>query len=423
MIKHPRRRRVGALVAAVCAGALIAAPAMASPPRPSFIPDTDGATILMLPGTGDRDGADQIARTAAVGWFGDAVAQGRLRVVDYPAAFGARAFGVLIPVVGRGTYNESAVIGTENLVRAAEETDGKVVLNGFSQSATPVLSAAYLLRQRGIKPEGDIAVIVGADPRFPKTGAEVVMPSFLEGFYTNGERDPAGTGDIPVTSVCLVGDTTCGMANPLARPVSFLVYFAPGFYIHANMYEHVGDYDVVKTTTAGNTTFVVVDGGNPWGMMLRDLGLPVPREFDDVLSAVVPRQMPGEASTVFGHEVPTPRALQVALNNRLGLTTPVTDPDVLGTPGTRPGVTPAQVPLSSPPPADTVGGWRSVPTPPPTVPTISPSVPGISPSVPSFSSTVPTAAAPTGAPAPASPTVTPIAPAPAPISSPGAAAH
>ena len=140
--------------AAVLAVAVVAGPTAA---RPSFIPDTDGATVLLLPGTGDRDGADQIGRTVDVGWFGDAsVENGRVVVIDYPAAFGARLFGVLIPIVETGTYNESATIGAANLVAAANERTGPIVLNGFSQSATPVMSAAYLLHQSGTKPDSEI---------------------------------------------------------------------------------------------------------------------------------------------------------------------------------------------------------------------------------------------------------------------------
>lgn len=313
---------------------VLAAPAAAAAARPAFIPDIGDATILMLPGTGDRDGADQIARTAGVGWFGDAsVANGRIIVVDYPAAFGFRALGLLVPVVGKGTYNESAAVGAANLVAEADRHDGRIVLNGFSQSTSPVMNAAYLLHQKNPGRDGLTSVVIGADPRFPKTGAEVVMPSFIPGLYTNGERNTADTGDIEVTSVCIIGDTTCGMANPLAQPVSWLFYFLPGFYVHGNMYDDAGDFTVVSAEKHGNTTFVVLDGGNPWGMMLRDVGLPVPNEFDELLNWLVPRQMPGQASTAFGQEVPTPRALQVSLYRALGVTMPVTDPDVVGVPG------------------------------------------------------------------------------------------
>ncbi|GED96102.1 hypothetical protein nbrc107697_01410 [Gordonia crocea] len=335
--------------AAVVGVALLGAgPAQAQ--RPAFIPDTTGSTILLLPGTGDRDGADQIGRTVGVGWFDDAtVANGRVVVVDYPAAFGIRLLGVLVPFVGDATYNESAVAGTANLVAAAEPrlaNGDRVVLNGFSQSATPVMSAAYLLHQADPGNDGRLSVIVGADPRFPNTGAEVVMPSIIPGLYTNGERDTAGTGDIPVTSICVVGDTTCGMANPLVHPISWAFYFLPGFYVHGNMYDDAGTFTQVDEFTSGNTTFVVLDGGNPWGMMLRDLGVPVPREVDDVLNVLIPRQMPGQPDTVFGYEVPTPRAIQASLYRALGWSMPVTDPDVVGTPGT--SSTPAGVTATTP---------------------------------------------------------------------------
>lgn len=323
------------VAAATCATLLLVAPAVANADRPGFLPTWQpGSKVLILPGTGDPAGEDQVGRTVDVGWFDDENGN-RLpyQVVPYPAAFGARAFGVLIPIVGKGTYNESAAIGTANMVAAAQNTPGKVILDGFSQSASPVMSAAYLLHTLHVKDDSDVQVVVAADPRFPHTGAEVQMPSFITGLYTNGERDPYDTGDIGVTSICIIGDTTCGMANPLARPISFLVYFLPGFYIHANMYDDAGKFAVVSEQTVGNTKYVILDGGNPYGMMLRDLGIQVPKEFDEVMNTLVPRQMPGQASTLFGHEVPTPREVQVALYHALGLKVPVTDPDVVNKPG------------------------------------------------------------------------------------------
>ena len=64
-------------------------------------------------------------------------------------------------------------------------------------------------------------------------------------------------------------------------------------------------------------------------MMLRDLGLPVPTEFDTALSTVVPVPMPGQQATVAGQPVPTPRELQERIYQRLGWNVPVTDPDVV----------------------------------------------------------------------------------------------
>ena len=147
--------------------------------------------------------------------------------------------------------------------------------------------------------------------------------------YTNGDRDPADTGDIQVISYCVRGDATCGVGNPFAHPVSTIFYLAPGFYVHAFLNGDINDYDETAEWTVGNTTYVVLDGGNPWGMMLRDLGLPVPSEFDAALSTLVPVPMPGEQATVAGQPVPTPRELQERIYQRLGWKVPVTDPDVV----------------------------------------------------------------------------------------------
>ena len=119
------------------------------------------------------------------------------------------------------------------------------------------------------------------------------------------------------------------MGNPFAHPVSTIFYLAPGFYVHAFLNGDINDYDETAEWTVGNTTYVVLDGGNPWGMMLRDLGLPVPNEFDNALSTLVPVPMPGQQATVADQPVPTPRELQERIYQRLGWTVPVTDPDVV----------------------------------------------------------------------------------------------
>ena len=158
---------------------------------------------------------------------------------------------------------------------------------------------------------------------------ENVVPSFIPGIYTNGDRDPADTGDIQVISYCVRGDATCGVGNPIANPVSTIFYLLPGFYVHGFLNDDINDYDETAEWTVGNTTYVVLDGGNPWGMMLRDLGLPVPTEFDTALSTVVPVPMPGQQATVAGQPVPTPRELQERIYQRHGWNVPVTDPDVV----------------------------------------------------------------------------------------------
>ncbi|MCH5641075.1 PE-PPE domain-containing protein [Gordonia sp. ABSL49_1] len=308
--------------------------------RPAWLPANfaDNATVILVPGTDDFDGADQYGRTVAIGMYdtpegGHFDETRHLVIVNYPAAFGFTVLGYPVYLVGDSTYNDSVNDGTIKTIDAALAAHGpsdsgqKIILNGYSQSGPVAWNAAYLLHQSGQIPDSDIVVLLGTDTRFPNTGAEVVVPSFIPGLYTNGPRDESATGDIEVISYCVRGDSGCGLGNPLAHPFETAFYLLPGFYIHGANGNYVNQYTVIKTWKVDNTTYVVLDGGNPWGMMLRGMGIPVPPEFDAVLSALVPVPVPGEAATVAGQPVPTPRELQVLIYNALGLTVPTTDPD------------------------------------------------------------------------------------------------
>ena len=317
--------------------------------KPSWLPANLGenATVVMTPGTGDFDGADQLERTRDIGFYDspdpDDPAYYNPTIIiigadgpydNYPAAFGLTVLGVPINLVGEGTVNESVEIGTADAVKAATDAyqanpDQTIILNGYSQSGPVSMNAAYLIHRDSLIPDDNVTVVVGADSRFPNTGVENVVPSFIPGIYTNGDRDPADTGDIQVISYCVRGDATCGVGNPIANPVSTLFYLLPGFYVHGFLNDDINDYDKTAEWTVGNTTYVVLDGGNPWGMMLRDLGVPVPTEFDTALSTLVPVPMPGQQATVAGQPIPTPRELQERIYQRHGWKIPVTDPDVV----------------------------------------------------------------------------------------------
>lgn len=337
-MRHHAYRFAAAAVAAVTALAL-AAPAQAGAvAQPDWMPTLDNDDVVVLvPGTGDAGGADQLGRSRDIGLFGtDPANWPPVRIIDYPAAFGFTIGPVLIPIVGTGTFNGSTDIGSAKAVAAAEnhQGNGRVVLNGYSQSAPIAMNAAYLLRLRGT-PDEKIMVVVGADSRFPNTGVENVLPSFLPGMLTNGDRDPADLGDAEVYSYCVRGDATCGVGNPLADPLGTLFYLAPGFYLHANMNDDLNDFTEVRRWSSkdgclancGNTTYVVYDGGNPWAMMLRDNGVPVSREVDYVISILVPVPEPGVRQKFAGVDVPTPRELQESASKLLGLTVPTSDPD------------------------------------------------------------------------------------------------
>ena len=317
--------------------------------KPSWLPANLGenATVVLVPGTTDYDGADQLKRSRDIGFYDSAdpddpayydptfIIIGADGDYDnYPAAFGFTVLGVPVNLAGKGTFNESVDIGTDDAVKAATDAyrgnpNQTIIVNGYSQSAPVAMNAAYLIHRDSLIPDDKMTVVVGADSRFPNTGVENVVPSFIPGMYTNGDRDPADTGDIQVISYCVRGDATCGVGNPFAHPVSTIFYLAPGFYVHAFLNGDINDYDETAEWTVGNTTYVVLDGGNPWGMMLRDLGLPVPTEFDTALSTLVPVPMPGEQAAVAGQPVPTPRELQERIYQRHGWKVPITDPDVV----------------------------------------------------------------------------------------------
>lgn len=308
-----------------------------------------GDVIILIPGTTDYDGEDQLNRTRGIGMFGDPPSSAPpVKVVDYPAAFGFTIGDFPIYLAGTGTFNESAYEGTQKGVAAAEaandhdNADQTIVINGYSQSAPVAMNVAYMLKKRyeadpesGVDPS-KLLVVVGADSRFPHTGVENVVPSFIPGMYTNGDRNPADTGGIEVISYCVRGDATCGVGNPFTNPVGTFFYLLPGFYVHAFLTYRINEYEIIDKWSStqtdrgcgcGNTTYVVYDGGNPWGMMLRDLGIPVPKAADAVLSAIIPVPMPGQESTIAGVAVPTPRELQDIIFDALGLKVTVTDPD------------------------------------------------------------------------------------------------
>lgn len=314
--------------------------------QPEWMPNLDaseGDVVILIPGTTDYDGEDQLNRTRGIGMFGDPPSSAPpVKVVDYPAAFGFTIGDFPIYLAGTGTFNESVDVGTRKGVAAVEaaydpdKEDQTIVINGYSQSAPVAMNVAYMLKERGIVPEDRILVVVGADSRFPHTGVENVVPSFIPGMYTNGDRNPADTGDIEVISYCVRGDATCGVGNPFTNPVGTFFYLLPGFYVHAFLTYRINEYEIIDKWSStqtdrgcgcGNTTYVVYDGGNPWGMMLRDLGIPVPKAADAVLSAIIPVPMPGQESTIAGVAVPTPRELQDIIFDALGLKVTVTDPD------------------------------------------------------------------------------------------------
>ena len=288
--------------------------------KPSWLPEGLGedSTVLLIPGTSDFTpisstaiggagspmGGDQYGRTVDVGFYDAPHGAGsynpKIPVVQYPAAFGVVVGNKKFDLTGNGTYNDSVDIGTADGVADAERAwvdrgkSGTIVLNGYSQSGPIAMNVAYKLHQKYLAgdadaiPDANVVVVVGADSRFPNTGIETVIPSVIPGAYTNGPRDESSTGDIRVISYCVRGDSVCGLGNPLAHPLTSAFYFLPGATIHGQKGNLVNQYRVVSTKEVGATTYVVLDGGNPQGIFLRSLGIPVPPEFDDALDTLVP---------------------------------------------------------------------------------------------------------------------------------------
>lgn len=363
-------RRVVVGVTAVCAAAVCAVMTMAAGivpasaatddglptirRQPSWLPPDLGrdSTVVLAPGTTDFDpirahdivggsapaGADQYGRTVGLGFFDPY--RPNVEIVDYPEAFGFTVAGRPVGIVGHDAYNTSVDEGTATGLADAQRAwiaqgrKGTIVLSGYSQGSAVAMNIAYLLHQRyaagipGAIPDSNVVVVTGADTRFPDTGAENVFPSVLPGAYTNGPRDPAATGSTRVISYCIKGDLVCDMANPIADPLGWAFYLAPGATIHGKFGDQVNKFPVERTWSSGNTTYVVLDGGNPWGMWLRKEGVPLPANFDETLDRLIPVPEPGQPSTdAAGNRVPTPREVQQSLSARLRWDVPVTDPD------------------------------------------------------------------------------------------------
>lgn len=310
-----RRSVVAVTVVSVALSCLLAGTATAASgrppvpgPVPGFVSDLGGADseVLLIPGTGDPTGVDQVARTYR--WWGHRP----VTVVDYPAAFGIKVGNRTFRLIGDRTYDDSAALGVQNAEKAAASAVAAghaVILNGFSQGANVAMLTAAQLTRRGVVAPENLTVVLGADPRFPETGLDTIAPNVLPGVTTGGPRDPSAPPGVRVVSYCIRGDSVCGTANPIADPLAAAFYFGPGYYIHAFMYPKVGRYRQVKNWRSGNTEYYVYDGGNPVGIMLRDLGIPVDRKFDDAVSKAIPVPMPGVAATRNGTAVPTPRML------------------------------------------------------------------------------------------------------------------
>lgn len=277
-----------------------------------------------MPGTDDADGADNLERTINVTGADPA----DVTTVHYPTGFGVGVPGVaVIPLVLSAwgeTYNSSTDKGVAATLDAVVAAPGDtIVVVSHSQGSRAAGNAAEIIQRDDLVPGKTVLFVLLADPGFPVTGAENQMPSFIPGIYTAGERTPGdANSNVKILSICVKTDPTCGFN---AYEFSSWFYLLPGFYGHGQFYQNLDNNAVSRTWTVGNTTYMVLEpdnGENPWGYLLRAIGLPVPKEFDKALTALVPYTEPGQRTSVGGQDVPTPREIQVALSDLFGLPVP-----------------------------------------------------------------------------------------------------
>lgn len=285
-------------VSTVVALSLFVQPTAASS-RPSEIPSTPGATHIIVPGTDDRQGVDQLPRMD--GWFEEGA---DVLLVDYSATLGPFIGGIFAP-----SYNESSTEGILNTLTVVRNTNGPVIIYGFSQGSKVAGNVAALISQLGLK-EDEVEVVLMADPRFPNTGTEPqlrknhpvfswVLANFL-GVTPEESRDPADTGDIPVTSIAIIGDPAASLETWYLNPLGFLLNTPTGFMmIHSDQsdeanYGKLDELDVLKTWTDGSTTYVVYDAPHPVALFLRHYGIPVDERAERFWELVAPRTIPGQ---------------------------------------------------------------------------------------------------------------------------------
>lgn len=310
--------RTAATALTLAAAAFIAVPALVNPATASAL------SVISVPGTDDADGADNLERTVNITGADPADVTTAL----YPTGFGVGKPGVFVlPFILSAwdeTYNSSTdkgVAATVDAVIAAP--DDTIIVVGHSQGSRAAGNAAEIIQRDDLVPDKKVLFVLLADPGFPVTGAENQFPSFIPGIYTAGDREPGDAdSNVKVISVCVKTDPTCGFD---AYSFSSWFYLLPGFYGHGQFYQNLDNNAVSNTWTDGNTTYVVLEpdnGENPWGYVLRAIGLPVPKEFDRALTALVPYVEPGQRTSVGGHGVPTPREIQEALFKTLGIPMP-----------------------------------------------------------------------------------------------------
>ncbi|MET9326882.1 PE-PPE domain-containing protein [Tsukamurella sp. NPDC003166] len=253
-------------------------------------------------------------------------------LISYPADVGVGFPGLPpLSLAGRDTYAGSVDKGSDTTaaaINAGRQNNGDVTVYALSLG-TDVVGVA-LVKTPKRPGDGTLTVVQAGSPSFVNSGIWNLAPPFIPGLRNGpAPQGPAGS-DAKITSICIKGDSICGLGT---NPITAAFYFLPGFDLHGKDYtaQKIGQYSpengiaftpdatgiktptktvtgadgvqvdtyddgTVKKTWTGDdgVTYVSIDTGqNPWGRLLRENGIPVPIEFDKILSAIVPVPEPG----------------------------------------------------------------------------------------------------------------------------------
>ncbi len=351
-------------------------------------PGTTGTTLIILGGASDPTSSQQAGRVLRP-------TDDRVVTVNQPGIVGIGGDG--LPEIGyngtslvAGTYQQTVQTSAADTLDAITASGtGPVYVYAISQGsdAASVAAQDYDADPTSSTP---VTFVEYGSPSFPETGVWQDVPAgIIPGLPAYGPVQTTDLDHAEVTSVCAAGDAACGSGDWFVDPVSSLFYLIPGAYIHSTWYtyenlepyaaaspnapiapdstetvsgptpvgaptyqtrpdgtvvtvQQYSDGSSTETWTDGSTTYLVIDSAqNPWGYMLRGLGVPVPTQFDQVLNTLVPVAQPGQPTYVdvagiTPVAIPTPFQLQ----DTLAPWSVAAQPGATGSPATA-AVTPA----------------------------------------------------------------------------------
>lgn len=337
MIMASRHRRPAAKPLAFgAAGAGLVGALVLTGPAPAALFNAAANTLIVVGGNGDPTSQQEWDRIGG----SYAGTEGPV-LISYPADVGVR-FGGFPPlsIAGRDTYAGSVDKGsttTADAITAGRADGGDVTVYALSLG-TDVVGVALVKAGPKKDTDGKLTVIKSGSPSFVNSGIWNSVPPMIPGLRNGPVAQGAqGSGADKVVSVCIKGDSICGLGTD---PIPAVFYFLPGFDLHGKDYsaEKIAKYSpsdgtieltpgaagvttapkdgaatieyrdgrpvtvqryqdgtVTRTWEEDGTTWVVIDTGeNPWGRLARANGIPLPMAFDKVLSAVMPVPEPGQ---------------------------------------------------------------------------------------------------------------------------------